>query len=150
MPDVSSEQMTAARMFKYHFSGELNSEIKGFNYFPGKESHLLKCQIVRMMHGANIVPADYLRAKQAEGDLENRLVEYNDEFIAGTLEDMNSQEKWVHEHGNILQVGRLIYLNQGDPEKLAAMMEKEPYVDRLRAIATDERIKKNYLNYFLN
>ncbi len=96
------------------------------------------------MHGANIVPADYLRIKQAEGDLENRVVELNDEYVIPTsAEEMKEAEKWVHEHGNILLAGRLIYLNTGDAEKLAAMLEKEPYIDRLRPIAQDER-KNSY------
>ena len=57
---------------------------------------------------------------------------------------MNSQERWVHEHANVLLAGRLIYLNLGDPEKLAALIEKEGYIERLRPIQADERI--NYLN----
>lgn len=145
LPDVSSEQIIASKTFKYFFSGNLNKYIKGFNYFPGKEAHLLKCQILRIMHGTNIAPADYLRIKPAEGDLENRVVENNDEYIIPTsAEEMNSQERWVHEHANVLLAGRLIYLNLGDPEKLAALIEKEGYIERLRPIQADERI--NYLN----
>ena len=140
LPDVSSEQMEAAKKFKYYFSGDLNKEVKAFNYFPGKEAHLLKCQILRILHGANIVPADYLRIKPTEGDLENRVSELNDEFVMPTgWEEMNTMEKWVHEHGNILQVGRLIYYNNGDAEKMAALLEKEPYIDRMRPIAQDDR-----------
>lgn len=146
LPDVSSEQMIASKQIKYFLSGNLNNIVKGFNFFPGRESHLLKCQIIRIMHGANIVPAEYLRIKPAEGDLENRIVEYNDEYnIPISAEEMNSQERWVHEHSNILSVGRLIYLNLGDPEKLAAMMEKEPYIERLRPIQADER--KYYIKF---
>ncbi len=145
LPDITSEQMICSRNFKYYFSGDLNKEVKSFNYFPGREAHLLKCQILRIMHGANIVPADYLRIKPAEGDLENRVVELNDEYVIPTsAEEMKEAEKWVHEHGNILLAGRLIYLNTGDAEKLAAMLEKEPYIDRLRPIAQDER-KNSYL-----
>lgn len=61
LPEISALQMTASRHFKYHFTGDLTAKVKAFNVFPGKESHLLKCQIIRIMHSSNIVPEGYLR-----------------------------------------------------------------------------------------
>ena len=67
LPDINPDQINASRLFKYHFTGDLNAKVKGFNNFPGKESHLLKCQIVRIMHSSFIVPDGYLRIKSLEG-----------------------------------------------------------------------------------
>jgi hypothetical protein len=61
LPDISAEQIIASRMFKYHFTGDLNARVKGFNIFSGKESHLLKCQIIRITNSSFIVPDGYLR-----------------------------------------------------------------------------------------
>lgn len=61
LPDITSEQITASRLFKYHFTGDLNAKVNGFNNFSGRESHLLKCQIIRITHSSFIVPEGYLR-----------------------------------------------------------------------------------------
>lgn len=61
LPDITAEQLTASRNFKYQLTGDLKAKVKSFNSFPGKESHLLKCQIIRITHGCNIVPEGYLR-----------------------------------------------------------------------------------------
>ena len=61
LPDITAEQIVASRNFKYHFTGDLKAKVKGFNNFPGKESHLLKCQIVRITHSSFVVPDGYLR-----------------------------------------------------------------------------------------
>jgi len=53
----------ASKLSKILFTGDLNSKVQGFNQFPGTEAHLLKCQIVRITHGSNIVPVDYLKIK---------------------------------------------------------------------------------------
>jgi hypothetical protein len=66
LPDITHEQLVASRNFKYQFTGILDAKVRGFSYFPGKESHLLKCQIIRIMHSCNIVPDGYLRAATIE------------------------------------------------------------------------------------
>jgi len=67
LPDVTAEQIVASKKSKIIFKGNLEAPVKGFNIFPGKEAHLLKCQLIRILHGASIVPAEYLRIK-AETD----------------------------------------------------------------------------------
>jgi hypothetical protein len=63
LPDVTSDQIIASKMSKILFTGDLGAKVHGFNYFPGNEAHLLKCQIIRIMHGSNIAPIDYLKIK---------------------------------------------------------------------------------------
>ena len=48
--------MTASRKIKYIFSGNLDKQICTNPHFNGKESHLLKCQIVRISFSCQLVP----------------------------------------------------------------------------------------------
>ena len=69
LPNVTSEQIKASKLSKVLFTGDLGAKVQGFNFFPGTEAHLLKCQIVRIMHGSSIVPVDYLKIKtEADGN----------------------------------------------------------------------------------
>jgi radial spoke head protein 4/6 len=45
-----------ARMVKHVFTGNLNSTIDSCPPFPGKERHLLRCQIARITHATEICP----------------------------------------------------------------------------------------------
>jgi hypothetical protein len=52
LPLITPKQIQVARQVKVLFSGDLNKEIKTYPTFPGKEKHLLKVQIVRIIHSA--------------------------------------------------------------------------------------------------
>ncbi len=70
LPDITSEQVVASKLSKILFTGNLGAKVDGFNHFPGKEAHLLKCQIIRIMHGSCIAPADYLKIKtETDGNI---------------------------------------------------------------------------------
>ena len=56
LPLVSPQQIVASRLMKYAFTGNLEANIRGYPGFPGKEKHLLKCQLVRITHNCEIVP----------------------------------------------------------------------------------------------
>ncbi|MCQ2816919.1 MAG: hypothetical protein MJ252_06615 [archaeon] len=136
LPDITHEQIKAARLFKYMFTGNLNSEVKSFIPFPGKEMHLLKCQIVRIMHSSNIVPKEYLKVSGDEkwkDELEGKITEYNPEYENAklTFEDAKNpeMESWAHEYAYIYPSGKVI-----DPTV-------ETQVERLAGISTDEGYK---------
>lgn len=48
--------MRVSREIKYLFTGNLDREICSNPHFVGKEAHLLKCQIVRIVHSCTLVP----------------------------------------------------------------------------------------------
>jgi hypothetical protein len=148
LPDVTPEQMKSARLFKYYFSGELYSEVtNSFNYFPGYEIHLLKCQILRILHGSFIVPSGFLKPKsEVEEGMEGKLVELDSDFVIPAIEDLNGQDKWVHEFANILLAGRIIHQKLENDEAMNDLLEKDKYVDRLQVIQNDERIFPNLLS----
>ena len=64
LPDVTYEQLRVSRLFKYYLTGNLSNKVKSFIEFPGLESHLLKCLILRITHSNNIVPEGYFEIKQ--------------------------------------------------------------------------------------
>ena len=129
LPDITPQQLVASRQFKYHFTGDLNSKVKSFRTFPGKEMHLLKCQIVRILHSSCIVPKGYLKVSENfKEQLEGKVTEFDEEYKSPTFEEMKSPEveNWIHEHAYIFPNGKVI-----DPSI-------ETQVDRMRGIAEDE------------
>ena len=132
LPDITPEQIIASRKFKYYFTGKLDAKVKSFIPFPGKEMHLLKCQIVRILHSSSICPRDYLKISENFKDqLEGKITEYNDEYKSPTFEEMKSPEceNWVHEQAYIYPSGKVI-------EK-----DVEAPIDRLKPISEDEGYK---------
>ena len=132
LPDITKEQIVASRKFKYHLTGDLNSKVKSFVSFPGKEMHLLKCQIVRILHSSCIVLKGYYKLSENFKDqLEGKITEIDEEFKSPSFEEMKAPEGegWVHEHAYIYPSGKVI-----DPAV-------ETQVDRLKGINEDEGYK---------
>ena len=132
LPDITHEQIVASRRFKYHLTGDLNAKVKSFVSFPGKEMHLLKCQIIRILHSNCIVPKGYYKiSENFKEQLEGKVTEIDEEFKSPTFEEMKGAEgeSWVHEHAYIYPSGKVI-----DPSV-------EAQVDRLKGINEDEGYK---------
>ena len=132
LPDITHEQIVSSRRFKYHLTGDLNSKVKSFVSFPGKEMHLLKCQIIRILHSSCIVPKGYYKiSENFKEQLEGKVTEIDEEFKSPTFEEMKGPEgeSWVHEHAYIYPSGKVI-----DPSV-------EAQVDRLKGINEDEGYK---------
>ena len=132
LPDITHEQIVSSRRFKYHLTGDLNAKVKSFVSFPGKEMHLLKCQIIRILHSSSIVPKRYYKiSENFKEQLEGKVTEIDEEFKSPTFEEMKGPEgeSWVHEHAYIYPSGKVI-----DPSV-------EAQVDRLKGINEDEGYK---------
>ena len=56
LPDLSPGHIEAARKIKYLFSGDLEHDIVCNPFFFGKEKHLLRAQVARIIHSTAIVP----------------------------------------------------------------------------------------------
>ena len=133
LPDITPEQIISSRKFKYYFTGNLDAKVKSFVPFPGKEMHLLKCQIVRILHSSSIVPKGYLKlaGEKFKEQLEGKVAEYDEEFKSPSFDDLKAPEgeNWVHEQAYIFPNGKVI-----DPSI-------ETQVDRFREISQDEGYK---------
>ena len=132
LPDITHEQLVKSRLFKYIFTGDLNSKVKSFISFPGKEMHLLKCQIIRILHSSCIVPKGYQKLSENFKDqLEGKITEYDEEYKPLSFEEMKDPEfaNWTHEYAYIYPNGKII-----DPS-IEAQME------RMKGIGEDEGYK---------
>ena len=132
LPDITHEQLVSSRLFKYIFTGDLNAKVKSFVPFPGKEMHLLKCQIVRILHSSSIVPKGYQKLSENYKDqLEGKIVEYDEEYKPLSFEEMKDPEfaNWTHEYAYIYPNGKVI-----DPSI-------ENQVERMKGIGEDEGYK---------
>ena len=56
LPDVKPSQIQVANMIKHVFTGNLNATIDSCPPFPGKERHLLRAQLARIVHATSIIP----------------------------------------------------------------------------------------------
>ena len=132
LPDITHEQLVLSRKFKYIFTGDLNSKIKSFVLFPGKEMHLLKCQIIRILHSSSICPKGYQKPSENFKDqLEGKIVEIDEEYKPASFEEMKDPEfaNWTHEYAYIYPSGKII-----DPSV-------ESQVERMKGIGEDEGYK---------
>ena len=132
LPDITHEQLVRSRLFKYIFTGDLNSKVKSFVSFPGKEMHLLKCQIVRILHSSCIVPKGFQKLSENFKDqLEGKITEYDEEYKPLSFEEMKDPEfaNWTHEYAYIYPNGKII-----DPSI-------ETQVERMKGIGEDEGYK---------
>ena len=132
LPDITSEQIVVSKKFKYIFTGVLNSKVKSFILFPGKEMHLLKCQIIRILHSSTIVPKGYYKlSENFKEQLEGKITELDEEYKSQSYDEMKTPEgeNWVHEYAYIYPNGKVI-----DPSI-------EAQVERLKGINEDEGYK---------
>lgn len=72
---------------------------------------------------------------KGEGDFEEKITEFNEEYVTAPFEEMGVAEKWMHEYANILLAGSIIHVKPISDETL----EKDKYIPRMQSIAVDER-----------
>jgi radial spoke head protein 4/6 len=142
LPDATPQHIKAARLIKHVVTGNLNATIDSNPPFPGKERHFLRAQIARITHATTIIPKGLL-----EIDEESGKEKYSEEFNVPGTEELKALEVWGHQHQQILQAGRVTHAldpaipEEGKEEALAGLNEKDPQVDRFRAINEDVTVQ---------
>jgi hypothetical protein len=142
LPLVTPEQLRASRTIKYIFSGDLERAICSNPHFKGKESHLLKCQIVRINFSCQIVPRTMFNLNAED---KKEIEPAGEEWKLPNFGFLSSLDNWVHHPQNILNNGRLTLLKptipegvEVDEEKLMKELEaKDPLEDRLKPLSRD-------------
>lgn len=139
LPLITYEQLRISRLFKYAFTGDPNSYVKSFFPFPGKEIHLLKCIILRIMHSTFIVPDGLYEIKSIDNsadvygiDLTDKICQIKEDFQIQEMtsnEEYTAYEKWVHEFSYIYDNGRIVNI-----------VNEENPVPRLQSIVNDKPI----------
>jgi radial spoke head protein 4A len=143
LPESEPRYIHAARNIKYLVTGNLNADLNTNPKFPGKERHFLRAQIARISHTTTIVPKDYLGPNEDN----ERLIKFSEEFASPAASDLNNVENWVHHYQNILLAGRAEHEIPNLPEEeveeaVAALEEKDPFIERLKGINEDKQVHK--------
>jgi hypothetical protein len=121
--------MMVSRRIKYLFTGNLEEAIFTNPFFPGKESHLLKCQIVRISFGCTVVPRSMYTVN---ADDKKEIEPPNEEWKLPGIVFLGELGNWVHHPQNILKNGRMTILKpevpEGDDEEtlMPELEEKDP------------------------
>lgn len=147
LPDLKPEHLAKSMLFRYSFTGDLKAKVKSFIDFPGTEAHLLKCQILRIMHSCFVVPEGYLETKNIENseevygiDIGDKVTQVAEGFVFPTSnEELMSLDRWVHEFSYIFPNGKII---ETDPEATQ--------VPRMRSIGQDNRKCINNLKLLIS
>lgn len=113
LPQVTPEQIRAARKIKQHFTGNLDADVSSFVPFPGKEGELLRAQIARIQASTVLAPKDYyVQEEEEEGLNENEEFSFK-EFAH---DDFTSPETWQHHRKPLLGQGRATLHEPPEPE----------------------------------
>lgn len=70
LPDITPQQVTAARLLRNAFTGDLEAEVPSHPRFPGVEKHYLRAQIARITCTTKVAPKDMFTTEGALPDEE--------------------------------------------------------------------------------
>jgi len=142
LPDILPAQLDIARKIRRLFTGNLEEKIYSNPHFVGQEKHLLRAQIARIYHATTIVP----KGKFEGVEDEPQEIADTEDWVHPKTMELASLDSWVHHPQNILKANRLTHMTPVVPEDeeelteedlLNAILEKDPMVDRIRAIDGD-------------
>lgn len=142
LPILHPKHIVQSRRIKHIFTGNLEADVISNPAFPGKEKHLLKCQIVRIAHSTTLVPKGLYKVKEDDP----RDVEDEEEGKAQlpAPNDIASLENWLHNTPAILKEGRLVHFEVEVPEDqdkevfMKKIVDKDPFEDRLKPLSKDK------------
>lgn len=118
-------------MIKHVFTGNLNANIDSCPPFPGKERHLLRAQLARIVHATSIIPKGL-----QEIDPDSNEIKFSAEFAMPGTNELQSMETWTRAHPILLKAGRCTHAvpaHIGEEEKeeyMAKLEENDKTVER--------------------
>ena len=136
------------------FSGDLERDIVCNPFFFGKEKHLLRAQIARIVHSTALVPkGSYKLNEENDRDIDEVVPEEDSKVdpLPSTREAAKLSA-WVHFNASILKNNRTAhdeppeeapegFEGEWDPEKAMEEMKKaDPFEPRLKGIDQDEKV----------
>ena len=145
LPDVKPSQIRISRQIKYTLTGNLENPIHSNPTFIGTEKHYLKCIIVRIYHGAKIVPSiNHFTIEDPESPFKPltpaekpKQLKYN---------DLINMDNWIHFPPGILACGRVSHMTEEPPEGVdpeefkKQVIAKDPFDKRMQKISEDKKI----------
>ncbi|EFC43249.1 hypothetical protein NAEGRDRAFT_49798 [Naegleria gruberi] len=163
LPDVTPQQINAARNISKLFTGNLEKEIISYPPFPGNEANYLRAQIARIVHSTTIAPFDLFEEREVteandeDDDDSNEKKKKNEikykevlpppvktkAFELKDPEGMKSLEHWVHLYPGILKSGFITKEPlPGDQEPADPEDDKDPEVPSFKLLQEDDGLKK--------
>eukprot|EP00033_Pygsuia_biforma_P000794 GCRY01000926.1.p1 GENE.GCRY01000926.1~~GCRY01000926.1.p1 ORF type:complete len:867 (+),score=252.04 GCRY01000926.1:141-2741(+) len=154
LPDVSPQQIVAARKIVKTFSGDLNRPVSSIPPFPWTESVYLRAQIARINHATALAPKGlFIFEEDEEEETGTGNVIEDPEYEGTSLTDLETIDGWVHKESYILPQGRITWwnpkgdliLNENDDESLDGSeheeeLEPEEGPQQLSSVGEDEDV----------
>lgn len=110
MPDLTPEDIRAARRTKYHFTGDLERKIITNPFFFKTEKHYLRAQIARISHSTKLAPVGlYRMQEESTEDIEENTPDEGD-IVLPTTKAMSEKTSWVHYSKSILNNCRVSHI----------------------------------------
>jgi len=160
LPDLTTEDLAAARQIKVSFTGNLEREIVTNPFYFKQEKHYLRAQISRIHHATKLVPVGRHKVTEREEkselpfEIEPNVAEDPEQQIpAPTVDQMRNKANWVHYAKNILKTNRTTHTIAEDVEdrekETDRVLAADPYERRLKPITEDRACKGNYPAWIL-
>lgn len=109
LPNVTMAQVVAARKLKRYLTGNLDADVPSYPPFPGKERHLLRTQIARLLGSTCISPDGFFELDDAEDPPVVKLAEAEAlaEAFPKPASDLKDPEAWKHHEIELNVLGRV-------------------------------------------
>ena len=91
----------------------MNASFDSNPTFPGKERHLLRATLARILHATTLIP----KGMYEPADEENPEPKISEEFVMPGTGELQSLENWSNFLPTILKVGRTVHLDTEPPEE---------------------------------
>lgn len=152
LPDLTPEDIRAARNTKASFTGDLERKIITNPFFFKQEKHYLRAQIARISHSTRLAPGKRFRfQEESTEDIEENTPEEGD-IVPQTTQEMSNKASWVHYARSILNNCRVTHLEpeqeDGDEEDPEALLKKikaaDPSEPRLKPITGDAAVQGGF------
>lgn len=96
LPDVNPNLLQTSRQIKHIFSGDLDAKVSCNPHFAGLERDLLRCQLARIINGTTLVPVDYLKPKDEEGEIVEVEPNAEEGWKSKANDEVSKAENWTY------------------------------------------------------
>lgn len=110
LPNVTMEQVVAARQFKRFFFGNLDADVPSYPPFNGKERHLLRTQIALIAGATSISPEGFYDLNEDDPPIVVPAeAEAMNERFPKSSGDLKDPEGWKHHETELNKIGMWQY-----------------------------------------
>lgn len=111
LPNVTPQQIVAARKIKKFFTGNLDAKIVSYPTFPGTEKNYLRAQITRIASSTLVCPKGFFSVEDEDDSFEVPTLQINQEFEGMDSTELLQSNNWAHYHPYILPQGRCTFFS---------------------------------------